>query len=82
MDFQFGILVVGKHGESCVTGAGADFKQYLGTGILLGYFSKDGELLSEPLAVLEKVRGVILVEKIPPLGWIAIEPSCNPESAF
>jgi hypothetical protein len=32
------------------------------------------EFLLKPLAVLEEVGRVVLVEKVPPFGWIRIEP--------
>lgn len=73
MDLQKRVLVVGQDGESSVAGASADFEERLRTGIFLCDFGQDGEFLLQPLAVLEEVGGVVLVELVPPLSRVRVE---------
>lgn len=66
-------MVTGQDGECCVTSTCANLQEDLGTGVLLGDISEDGEFLLEPLPVLEEIGLVVLVEQIPPFRGVRAE---------
>lgn len=73
MNLKLRVLVVGEDRKGRIAGAGTNFQDDLGASLFFCYAGQDGELLLEPFSVLEKVGGVVLVEKIPPLFGIPIE---------
>lgn len=74
MDLELGVLILRQDGEGGVARAGAHLQQRHGAGVFLRDLTEDRELLLEPLAVLEEVGRVVLVEEVPPFGRIRIEP--------
>lgn len=76
MQLQLGVLVLGQNGEGRVARAGSYFEEGAGTVSLGGDLVQDGELLLKPLAILEEVGGVVLVELVPPLCRVRVEPIC------
>lgn len=73
MQLQLGVLVLGQDGERRVASTRPDFKEGVGSGTFLRDLVQDGELLLQPLAVLEKVRGIIAIKEVPPFRGICIE---------
>lgn len=82
MDLESRVLVLCQDGEGCVARASSYLKERDGASILFGYLVQDGELLLQPLAVLEEVGSVVLIEQVPPLGRVRIESICLPRSAL
>ena len=76
MDLQLGILVLGQDGEGRVSRTSSYFEESAGTVSLRSDFVQNGELLLKPLAILEKVGGVVLVELVPPFRRVRVEPIC------
>lgn len=75
VDLEVLVLVVLEDGEGRVPRARADLEERGGRGGGGSDACQDGEFLLQPLAVLEEVGRVVLVEVIPPLGWVVIESS-------
>ena len=73
MDFESGVLVVLEDWERGVPRSGTDFEECGGRGVGGGDAREDGKFLLQPLAVLEEVGGVVLVEVVPPLRRVGIE---------
>lgn len=73
VDLQQRVLVVCQDREGSVACTSADFEECLRAGIFLGDFCQDGKFLLQPLAVLEEVGGVVLVELVPPLRRVRVE---------
>jgi hypothetical protein len=74
VDLEVLVLVVFQDGESGVACPRTDLEE---SGRRRGGrcdAGQDGEFLLQPLAVLEEVRRVVLVEVIPPLSRVGIEP--------